>query len=131
MAKKTIYLCGAIAGKSDAECNDWRSDAKKLLGDDYNTLDPMRRDYRGIERDHTKDIVWGDIQDIAVSDALLVRAETPSWGTAMEVVYGYMLGKRIVAWGTKGRPSPWLMYHTHGTVAPTLTEAISWLKMNV
>jgi hypothetical protein len=41
-----VYLCGPINGCTDSECIDWRAAAKKRLSD---TIDPMRRDYRGRE----------------------------------------------------------------------------------
>lgn len=127
MPKKTVYLCGGINKLSDAECKDWREVAKLNLRGEYTILDPMRRDYRGIEGDHTKDIVNGDLQDIAACDVVLVRAEVPSWGTAMEIVYAKLLGKEIVAFGAGPKPSPWLMYHTSGHMTPTLPEAIAWI----
>jgi hypothetical protein len=128
MTKKVVYLCGGINKLTDAECKDWREEAKRLLGDDFVILDPMRRDYRGIEGDHTNDIVLGDIQDIVQSSVILVRAEVPSWGTAMEIVYAWVLGKAIIAFGAGSRPSPWLMYHTKGRLTPTLQEAVAWIK---
>ena len=130
MPKKIVYLCGGINKLSDSECKDWREEAKRLLTD-YETLDPMRRDYRGVEGDHVKDLVAGDLQDIAACNVVLVRAEVPSWGTAMEIVYAKLLGKEVVAFGAGSRPSPWLMYHTEGHIAPTLQEAIFWIKLNI
>lgn len=69
MSKTKIYLCGPIAGCSDAEAHDWRDWVKKQVETQYgpddpghpnqskwkmitkegwaNCLDPMRRDYRG------------------------------------------------------------------------------------
>ena len=77
-----VYLCGGINGLSDAACKDWREHAKSRLPD---TLDPMRRDYRGVEAMHVDDIVQGDLDDIYESAAVLANCVRPSWGTAMEI----------------------------------------------
>jgi hypothetical protein len=104
------YLCGGINGLGDADCRDWREVAKSLLKTE--TLDPMRRDYRGREAEAVREIVEGDLEDIAQSDYVLVNATRPSWGTAMEIVYAAQCGKTVVAF-TGGAPiSPWLRYHT-------------------
>jgi hypothetical protein len=49
------YLCGGINELSDSACCDWRAVAKSLLRTE--TLDPMRRDYRGREGDFTNEII--------------------------------------------------------------------------
>lgn len=126
----TVYLCGGINGLSDAECRDWREVAKELLKGD--TLDPMRRDYRGKEDESVNEIVLGDLEDIRRSDALLVNATRPSWGTAMELVYAFqrgssskpgVAGKPIVAFVGDSRVSPWLRYHsTH--IVETVEQAV-------
>lgn len=108
----TTYLCGGINGLSDADCRDWREYAKSLLK--TQTLDPMRRDYRGREDEAVSEIVIGDLADIQQSDVLLVNATRPSWGTAMEAFYGANIGKLVIAWvgpeGVSSGVSPWLRY---------------------
>jgi nucleoside 2-deoxyribosyltransferase len=105
-----VYLCGGINGLSDSDCTDWREYAKsRLLAP---TLDPMRRDYRGKEDDSVIEIVKGDLDDIEQCSVILVNATRPSWGTAMEIVYAFGLGKRIVCWVGATRVSPWLRYHS-------------------
>jgi nucleoside 2-deoxyribosyltransferase len=119
------YLCGGINGLSDSQCKDWRKESKSLLN--TNTLDPMRRDYRGIEHLNTDKIVEDDIKDIQESDFVLVNAEKPSWGTAMEIVYSYEFAKEIVAFTTGPRISPWLKYHCNA-ILETLEEAIDYIN---
>ena len=104
------YLCGGINGLNDADCRDWREVAKSLLKTD--TLDPMRRDYRGKEDESANEIVAGDIADIQASDFILVNATRPSWGTAMEIVYCRIHAKRIICFTGDSRISPWLRYHS-------------------
>lgn len=79
-APLTTYLCGGINGLSDAQCGDWRSVARAALQTD--TLDPMRRDYRGEEDESVAAIVEGDLDDIR-PQIILINATRPSWGTAI------------------------------------------------
>jgi nucleoside 2-deoxyribosyltransferase len=123
--KRLTYLCGGINGLSDSECKDWRERAKELLT--MGTLDPMRRDYRGVEGDNYFAIVTGDLSDIQDSDYFLVNATVPSWGTAMEIVYAYKLHRKIVAFVGDSRVSPWLKFHCNHVVK-TLEEATDLLN---
>lgn len=77
------------------------------------TVDPMRRDYRGIEDNNSKAIKKNDLEDINNSDLLIVNATRPSWGTAMEMVYAWQAHKYIVE---GARVSPWLREHTNEIV---------------
>lgn len=125
---KTVYLCGAINGMSDEEATSWRKTAVYDLRGQYTILDPMTRDYRGKEAENVEAIVHGDLEDINNSDVLLVRADRPSWGTAMEVFYAHQQSKRVVVFGVDPeRLSPWLRYHST-EVFQTLPEALSHLK---
>ncbi len=124
---KTIYLCGGINGLADAQCKDWRAKAKDALRGIFEFIDPMDHDYRGIENTNAEEIVISDRNAIRRSHGLLVNASTPSWGTAMEVHYAYMLcSPVIVAVVESGPVSPWLAYHA--TVVRTFDEAYSKLK---
>lgn len=108
-----IYLAGPIHGKSDFECNAWRSVARSYIESAGHTaVDPMGRDYRGQEDDFADEIVLGDQEAIQACDALLVNANTPTWGTAMEVMHGYVNGKQVIAFCDAESISPWLRYHT-------------------
>jgi nucleoside 2-deoxyribosyltransferase len=126
--KKTIYLCGAINGCTDSECNDWRKQVQQDLAGKFAFLDPMRRDYRGIEDQSVNEIVHGDYADIAASDIVLVAADKPSWGTAMEMHHAFAGGgKFVIAVCGAERVSPWLRYHSH-LLVKTLDQAIWRLK---
>lgn len=122
----TIYLGGGIIGLADTECKAWREAAKELLPD-WKCLDPLRRDYRG--KEGTIDpalVVSDDLFDIDCSDALLVNALRPSWGTAMEIRYAYEKSKKIVAFGCNPKHF-WLEFHCT-QIVPGLEEAIAALK---
>lgn len=107
-----VYLCGPINGCTDEECKDWREYVKAQLGAE-NTLDPMRRDYRGKEMDCVDEIVEGDKADIDISTHLLVNYDKPSVGTSMEILYAWERKiPVIVVASPNARLSPWLVYHS-------------------
>lgn len=123
---RKIYLCGPINGCTDAECKDWREYAKTMIGA-ADCVDPMRRDFRGIEGDHTAEIVEGDKADIEECDALLVNRPKASEGTSMEVYIAWTLKKFIVVVHPVDQPiSPWMRYHSNAIVH-TMQEAIELL----
>lgn len=126
---RTVYLCGGINGLSDAECKDWREEAKAALGPaGFKILDPMRRDFRGRESTAVREICEGDKFDIKDSDILLVNVARPSWGTAMEMMFavGQPHRKVIVGFNCPENPSPWLTYHCD-KLFRTLAEALAQL----
>jgi nucleoside 2-deoxyribosyltransferase len=118
-----IYLAGPIFGCSDEDAKGWRAIVKESLGA-CNVLDPMDRDYRGVEDANVQKLVEDDLRDIAQCTALLVKANEPSWGTAMELVYARQMGKPVVAFNTSRKISPWLRYHAsvHYTLKDALIE---------
>lgn len=79
-----------------------------------NTIDPMRRDYRGKEASAAREIVELDKIDVAASDVLLVNFDKPSVGTSMEIIWAWERGKMIIVVHREGMIlSPWLTYHSH------------------
>lgn len=122
-----VYLAGGINGLSDADARDWRERAKSRLRTD--TLDPMRRDYRGIEDESVNEIVRGDLEDIRRSDVVLASCVRPSWGTAMEIHYATELADvPVYAVVPEGQPvSPWLRYYTE-QIFSTFDEAIDFVN---
>lgn len=119
----TVYLAGPINGCNDDEAHGWRQQfMESLPGLEF--LDPMRRDYRGIEDIVSADyIVWADRDDIEACDVFLANCWQASWGTAMEIVYAMAADKPVIAVVPEGRPvSPWLRYHAQ-FIVPTLAEA--------
>jgi nucleoside 2-deoxyribosyltransferase len=126
-----VYLGGPINGCTDEEANGWRDDVKSLLdtaGIEY--LDPMRRDYRGreLEEGIAEKIVFGDKDDICECSVLLMNCPKPSYGTAMEILYGYQRGARVIAVLPEGStPSPWVLFHAevhHGSAVDVVKETI-------
>jgi hypothetical protein len=120
-----VYLCGPINGCTDEECRDWREYVKERLP---NTLDPMRRDYRGKEAESVRDIVELDKIDVARCDALIVNYEKPSVGTSMEMIWAWERGKFIVLVCREDVSlSPWLRYHAH-RIVHSFDDAVSVLS---
>ncbi len=115
------YLCGGIFGLQDTDIRCWRATAKQQLHG--SVIDPLDHDYRGKEDQHVDRIVSNDLDAIRWSDGLLVNAQRPSWGTAMELVYAKQWQKYIVAFTGPGQISPWLRWHC-SRIVPTLKEAI-------
>jgi nucleoside 2-deoxyribosyltransferase len=121
-----LYLCGPINGCTDTEARDWREMVKSLWPGE--TIDPMRRDYRGREDQNTDAIVELDKIDIMRSDAVIVSYDKPSVGTSMEVIFAFERGKPIVVVAAQGtRISPWLRYHSHH-ITSSYALAVNTLK---
>ena len=110
-----VYLGGAINGCTDSECNDWRTLAIRLLSKDPSiaVINPMDRDYRGVEDEKYIEIVESDKTDIDNSDILLVSYDKPSVGTSMEILYAYEHNTTmpIYLFTRATTISPWLRYH--------------------
>ncbi len=116
-----------MAGKTDAECVAWRERAKTLLPT-HTVLDPMKRDFRAVNRltfTETMELVEGDKDDIDQADILIVKADDgPSFGTSMEIIYAWERGKTVISiiGDSTKRLSPWVAYHSSYTVE-TLDQA--------
>ena len=122
---KPVYLAGPIFGCDDGMASGWRRQVTTMLPA---VLDPMSRDYRGQEGGNEAEIVRGDLADILACRAVLVMAITPSWGTAMELVYAKLLGVPVIAVvANPAKCSPWLVVHSTARVQ-SLEEAVEWLN---
>ena len=113
MSDMKVYLAGPINGCSDGECVNWREQVKSWVHPQIEILDPMERDYRGIEMDNIEDIIHSDKKAIHSSTFLLANVTRPSAGTSMEIFWAWSLGIGTYAF-TDGDPnlvSPWIAYH--------------------
>lgn len=121
-----VYLAGPINGCTDDECKGWRAEARRLLEPAHTVIDPMDFDCRGMEAEMAGDVIKYDLERLEEADIVLVNAERPSWGTAMELVYARQGGKPAIAFVdfSLGFASPWLRGHVV-RVFGTLTEACS------
>lgn len=122
---KRVYLAGPIFGSSDAECRDWRERVKAHWPQ---CVDPMVRDYRGLEDEAYEDIVENDKADIDTCGTMLVYFSKPSVGTSMEMLYAWERRIKIVLLVNPAtKLSPWLRYHAT-VIVHTLQEALDALK---
>lgn len=118
-----VYLAGPINGCTDEEAKDWREWVKANAP--FQTIDPMRRDYRGREDQFVKEIVELDKLDILQADLILVNYDKPSVGTSMEILFAWMNQKPIVVVaGVDTVISPWLRYHA-SAILPSFGQAIT------
>jgi len=123
--RPTLYLCGPINGRTDADAKDWREFVKAHWPGHW--VDPMARDYRGREMEPgiANEIVNGDLIDISRSDAMIVMFDKPSVGTSMEIFYAHHTLRRpifLIDAQPEPKPlSPWLVFHVTKTFA-TLNE---------
>jgi len=107
-----LYLAGAINGCTDSQCKDWREYVKSIVGEE-NTLDPMRRDYRGREMECVDEIVEGDKVDIDNATHMIVSYDKPSVGTSMEILYAWERKTPVlVVTNKETKLSPWMIYHS-------------------
>lgn len=118
-----VYLGGAINGCTDDVAKGWREAVKPILIEAGHTvIDPMDRDFRGREHEPgiAVEIVEGDKDEILHAGILLMNCPLPSWGTGMEILFGWTHAKRVIAVVPGDRPpSPWISYH-----AEVRTESI-------
>lgn len=103
-----------------------------MLGDDFKTLDPMRRKFVDRQVDSANEIVEFDLQDVRDADIILVNYNKASIGTSMEVFYAaHNLGKFVVAFSPfEFRDcSPW-MARFCTKILPSLEDAVNYIKVN-
>lgn len=123
-----VYLCGGINGLSDSDAKDWREQAKVMLAP-LETLDPMRRDYRGVEAANVHEIVHGDLKDISECDVVLAMCARPSWGTAMEIFYAHTINKPVFSVVPNiSAVSPWLAFHS--VICVSLEYAVAQITLS-
>lgn len=120
-----IYLAGPIFGCTDFEAIAWRLWVKARLPE-HEFLDPMDRDYRGRQDEHFQQIVEDDLLDIRSADLVFVKADKPSWGTAMELWDASSYGVPILV--VCPHPvNPWLRY-VATRLAHSMTGAIDAVR---
>jgi hypothetical protein len=140
----SVYLCGAIGGRSLREASHWRQNAAKLLAPEFCVIDPLRDvsslrpasspKSRIASRETSRlftdaEIIERDLMDIRHSYIVLRHYTGASEGSPMECAYAKMLGVPVVVSGIRdpATASPWLRYHSV-RLLPTLTEAIRYIK---
>lgn len=119
---KKVYLAGPIF-----QCEDpmsWRYYAAEHLPAGWQAVDPLL--FEVDEKLPTK-LVAEDLRQMTACNAVLVRAEQASWGTAMEIFHAHQRGMPVLAWPCFLERSPWLTAHVTEFFG-TLKEAVAGLK---
>ncbi len=127
---KKLYLSGPIMDEHEGTAREWRETAKRLLGDKFFLLDPMRRNFKDREVDSANEIVRFDLQDVEDADLILVNYNKPSIGTSMEIFHAsHNLGKFVVAFSPFSFVdcSPWMVKYCT-KILPTLENACEYIK---
>jgi len=127
---KSIYLSGPIMDEHEGEARQWREEAKRLLGEKFFLLDPMRRNFKDREVDSANEIVRFDLQDVEDADFILVNYNKASIGTSMEIFHAsHNLGKFIVAFSPFEfvECSPWIVKYCT-KILPSLEDASEYIK---
>ena len=116
---KRVYLAGPPFA------DEYRRRASALLREaGCESVDPMRRDFRGRTQGHEAEIVEGDLAEIASCDAVLAAFTAPDEGTAMEAWHAHTLGKPVVAYTGGAPPHPWTVY-VAAEVCDALEDAVA------
>jgi nucleoside 2-deoxyribosyltransferase len=119
--RSRIYLAGPPFAEEYR-----RRAAVLLLEAGLETVDPMRRDFRGNTRGHEAEIVEGDLADIDACDAVLAAFTSADEGTAMEAWYAHSRGKPVIAYSGGAPVHPWTVY-VSVAVHADLDEAVAEL----
>lgn len=119
---KSVYLAGPIFQTDDPR--SWRAHATMLLPKGWKAINPLDLE---LDIKFPSKLVEVDLAAIESCDAVLVRAENASWGTAMEVFYAYRLDIPVLAWPCFLDRSPWLSAHVTDFYS-TLKEAVQGLE---
>jgi len=118
---KRVYL----AGPPFAE--EYRRRAAELVrAAGLEPIDPMGRDFRGRTEGREREIVEGDLEEIASCDAVLADFTRSDEGTAMEAWHAHATGKRVVVYTGGTPPHPWTVYIADAVYAD-LADAVSAL----
>ena len=130
--KKTIYLSGPIMDEHEGIAREWRETAKKVLGNEFRLLDPMRRKFVDRQVDSANEIVEFDLQDVRDADIILVNYNKPSIGTSMEVFYAaFCEGKFVISFSPFSfeECSPWIVRFST-KILSSLEDACRYINNN-
>lgn len=111
---------------------EWRIAAKRMLGDEFKLLDPMRRKFVDRQVDSANEIVEFDLQDVRDADIILVNYNKPSIGTSMEIFYAaHDEGKFVISFSpfTFENCSPWIVRFST-KILPSLEAACKYIREN-
>lgn len=118
MSIKVVYLAGPISDIDIKDAAAWREEAEEYFkSTKIEIYNPLRgKDLSDPDIKTGLDyinVVERDLKDIEKADIVLVdlRREVNIIGTAMEMAYARMWGKKIYVFGTAYRQHYWVRYH--------------------
>lgn len=120
---KRVYLAGAIFGLADRG-QGWREVVIENLPLGWEAVNPNLIE---IDKVDPHELIAGDYATILSCRAVLVRADKPSWGTAMELAFARQHGIPVVAWDVPETCSPWLLGHVR-YICPSVGHALEVLR---
>lgn len=127
MSVARIYLAGPIEHMADGGVT-WRREAALLARGTTVLVDPTH--YDGAASNLTAaEIVTRDRYLLRQSDGVVfdARSQSAGWGTAMELMDAYQLGKPTVGWGAPEKRSAFLEFHCT-KFYPTLARSLAYLE---
>src|SRR3954466_1897590 len=124
MTIRNVYLAGQMFGLPDRG-QGWRELAIELMPDGWVAINPMLVE---LEKTDPEALIRADLASIMSAHAVIARVETPSWGTAMELMFCRQFGIPVIGWKlVQGDISPWLKVHLT-RLCYSVREAIGELK---
>ena len=125
----TVYLAGPMEGCNDHKKWGWRNELKTdLKARGWTVLMPeafTHHDFLGMSDDAIAEkVVGSDMGRIDEADLIVAYYWQKSTGTAMELMYAKMKGKRIIVLvpNAEGGINPWLRYAGDTIAIPTVCQ---------
>ena len=114
-------VCGSIGHEDIGDIRDFQSLLKK---EGFNIIDHISAE--GMDYSHTRDfrdkkdfsfkIVNHDLEYVKESDVLVVLANRPSFGSAIEMFVAKNSGKPVILFAKESVPTPWPINFSDYTV---------------
>lgn len=107
-----IMVCGSIGYGGVNEIRDLYALLRKKGYDIVDHLREKGMDYSDIndfrdKKELSHEIVKHDLEFVNKSDIIVVVADSPSYGTAMEMLIAKEVGKKVIVLAKDPIPSPW------------------------
>jgi nucleoside 2-deoxyribosyltransferase len=107
-----IIVCGSIGYGGVNDIRDFYSKLREKGFNVLNHVEDRGMDYSDIKdfRNRMKlsrEIVRHDLSHVKKADTVVVLANKPSYGTAIEMYFAKELGKKIIFFAPKPIPTPW------------------------
>ncbi len=107
-----ILVCGPMAYGSIERIRRLQKILEQEMFEVVDQFQSKEMDYSNVKdfRDNkelAEKIVLNDLSFIEKSDIIVAICDQPSFGTAVEIYYAKMLGKRVIVLNEIEQPSPW------------------------